>query len=361
MKKILLSLVMLLITITTFAQAPDLINYQAIIRNDSGNLVQDSNVGIRVSILQTNATGTAVYTETHTASTNTNGLVTIMIGGGTTSDDFSTIDWSTGPYFIKTETDITGGTNYTITGTSQLVSVPYALHAKTASSISSQNNEVSDIQVSSTNIVPVSNYLVFDAFDAIVYVYNSTTGVWSSQTINPSVSQTSVLSSNGNFLVFDDFDNIVYAYSNATGTWFSQTINPSVSQASVFISEGNFLVFDDFDDIVYAFSGKTGTWSPQTMNSSVSQASVVVSNGNFLVFDDFDNVVYGYGNSSGAWSPQSINASLSQGSVSSSNGNFLVFDNFDDIVYTFSNVAGTWSSQSINGSVSGSSVIISGN
>ena len=130
MKKKLLVIFTFFITISTLAQAPDLINYQAIIRNTEGNLVQDANIGMRISILQTNATGTAVYTETHVASTNTNGLVTIMIGGGTSSEDFSTIDWSAGPYFIKTETDIAGGTNYTIIGTSQLLSVPYALYAK---------------------------------------------------------------------------------------------------------------------------------------------------------------------------------------------------------------------------------------
>lgn len=130
MKKTLLTLITLFITIATFAQAPDLINYQAIIRDSGGSLVSEGNIGMQVSILQTTATGTAVYTETHTTTTNTNGLITIMIGGGTTTGNFAAIDWSNGPYFIKTETDVTGGANYTIVGTSQLLSVPYALYAK---------------------------------------------------------------------------------------------------------------------------------------------------------------------------------------------------------------------------------------
>jgi hypothetical protein len=75
-----------------------------------------------------------VYTETQTATTNINGLVSIEIGTGTSSDDFSTIDWGAGSYFIKTATDASGGSNYTITGTSQLMSVPYALYAKTSGS-----------------------------------------------------------------------------------------------------------------------------------------------------------------------------------------------------------------------------------
>jgi len=88
---------------------------------------------MQVSILQGSAGGTAVYVETHTPATNADGLVTIEIGAGTVvSGDFSAIDWSAGPYFLKTETDPAGGINYTITGTSQLLSVPYALYAKTA-------------------------------------------------------------------------------------------------------------------------------------------------------------------------------------------------------------------------------------
>ncbi len=87
--------------------------------------------------MQGSASGTAVYVETQTPTTNANGLVSIEIGDGTTvSGNFSTIDWVNGPYFIKTETAPTGGTNYTIAGTSQLLSVPYALHAKTAESLS---------------------------------------------------------------------------------------------------------------------------------------------------------------------------------------------------------------------------------
>ena len=73
-----------------------------------------------------------MYTETQTVTTNTNGLVSLEIGMGYTSDDFNAIDWSAGPYFIKTETDPTGGSSYTITGTSQLMSVPFAMYAKTS-------------------------------------------------------------------------------------------------------------------------------------------------------------------------------------------------------------------------------------
>ena len=109
------------------------LSYQAVIRNTAGVLVANVNVGIQISILQTTATGTAVFRERHTTLTNANGLATLEIGGGTlVVGNFTTIDWSNGPYFIKTETDPAGGTNYTISGTSQMLSVPYALFAATS-------------------------------------------------------------------------------------------------------------------------------------------------------------------------------------------------------------------------------------
>ena len=110
---------------------PEKISYQAVIRNSSNELITNHAVGMKVSILQTSATGTVVYSETHTPTSNANGLITIAIGtGAVISGSFSGIDWSAGPYFIKTETDPAGGTSYSITSTSELLSVPYALMAK---------------------------------------------------------------------------------------------------------------------------------------------------------------------------------------------------------------------------------------
>ena len=124
----------LLITFSFFAQSPEKMSYQAVIRDATNTLLTNQPVGMQISILQTTTTGTAVYTETQTVTTNTNGLVSLEIGMGDTSDDFSAIDWKAGPYFIKTETDPTGGSSYTITGTSQLLSVPFAMYAKSSGS-----------------------------------------------------------------------------------------------------------------------------------------------------------------------------------------------------------------------------------
>jgi hypothetical protein len=126
----------LVLTARVFAQAPEKMSYQAVIRNSSNALVTSAAVGMRISILQGSASGSSVYVETQTPTSNANGLVSLEIGTGTVvSGNFSSINWASGPYFIKTETDPAGETSYTITGTSQLLSVPYALHAKTAESV----------------------------------------------------------------------------------------------------------------------------------------------------------------------------------------------------------------------------------
>ena len=128
MKKIYSILAGLLLTASVFAQAPQKMSYQAVIRNSSNALITSAPIGMQISVLQGSAGGTAVYVETQTPSTNANGLASVEIGGGTVvSGNFSTINWANGPYFIKTETDPTGGTVYTITGTNELMSVPYAL------------------------------------------------------------------------------------------------------------------------------------------------------------------------------------------------------------------------------------------
>ena len=125
---LIITLVCLLIGSSIFAQAPQKMSYQAIIRNTSGALVSSTSVGMKISILQGTLAGTVVYAETQTASTNANGLVSLEIGSGTIIiGTFSGINWGNGPYFIKTQTDPTGGTNYTISSSNQLMSVPYAL------------------------------------------------------------------------------------------------------------------------------------------------------------------------------------------------------------------------------------------
>lgn len=141
MKRIITFCAAILMTASVFAQAPNKMSYQAVVRNNSNALVTNQAVSMRISILLTSVSGTPVYVETQTPTTNANGLASIEIGGGTVvSGNFASINWANGPYFIKTETDPVGGTNYTITGTSQLLSVPYALYAANAGIASGGGN-----------------------------------------------------------------------------------------------------------------------------------------------------------------------------------------------------------------------------
>lgn len=130
MKKILFTMVAVLtISTATMAQSPQAFKYQAVIRNSSNVILTNQSVGIELTIHQGTPGGTAVYTETFSETTNTFGLVNLEIGTGTTVDVFSAIDWANGPYYMETALDLTGGSSYTTMGTSELLSVPYALYA----------------------------------------------------------------------------------------------------------------------------------------------------------------------------------------------------------------------------------------
>ncbi|HAP69246.1 MAG TPA: hypothetical protein DCR04_05890 [Flavobacteriales bacterium] len=134
MKQTLLTAVLLITSLLSFAQVPQGINYQAAVRNSDGEVLSNQQVGVRMSILESNVT--TVYEETHSVITNNFGLVTMVIGQGTaTQGVFADIDWSTGNYFIQTEVDISGGSNYQVLGSQQLMSVPYSMYAKEAESL----------------------------------------------------------------------------------------------------------------------------------------------------------------------------------------------------------------------------------
>lgn len=144
---LLTSLASMLIGSSMFAQSPNKMSYQAVVRDGSDALIANKPVGMQISVLKGSANGTAVYVETQSANTNANGLVSLEIGAGTVqSGDFAAINWAEGPFFIKVETDPAGGSNYTITGTSELMSVPYALHANEVDPTVPKGTQVGQMQ-----------------------------------------------------------------------------------------------------------------------------------------------------------------------------------------------------------------------
>jgi uncharacterized protein (TIGR02145 family) len=132
-----------MISIVGFSQAPDLISYQTIIRNSNNELVSNVPVGVRISILSGSAADVLWYQEEHKVSTNLNGLAYLNIGSGTLLfGTMSGIDWSKGPFYIKSETDPTGGKNYSLVVVSRLLSVPYSIYAKTADKLTGPITEL---------------------------------------------------------------------------------------------------------------------------------------------------------------------------------------------------------------------------
>jgi hypothetical protein len=150
MKRILTILAVIIFIATVFAQSPQKMSYQAIIRNSKGMLLTNQKIGMRISILKNQ---TPVYSETQTVTTNENGLATMEIGNGVVIlGTFADIDWPSGAHYIKTETDPNGGTEYSIVGTSELLSVPYALYSTYSgsgpSNVSSDVNVLDDASIS---------------------------------------------------------------------------------------------------------------------------------------------------------------------------------------------------------------------
>jgi hypothetical protein len=130
MKK-LFTLLALVITIITTAQAPQGFNYQATVRNNSGQLLINQSVLVNFNILQNSDAGTVVYSENQIATTDDLGHINLVVGQGTpTTGTFVGINWGSGTYYLSIE--LNTGSGYVAMGTTQLLSVPYALHANTA-------------------------------------------------------------------------------------------------------------------------------------------------------------------------------------------------------------------------------------
>ncbi|BDD05175.1 Lcl C-terminal domain-containing protein [Aureibacter tunicatorum] len=189
-KSILALLTILTISITAFAQTPEGIKYQAVVRDAGNSILKNHSVGMRMSILQDNVGGVIVYQEAFAPTTSAYGLVNLNIGNGTAlSGDFSAIDWSKGPYFIEIAIDVNGGDNYVVMGTSQLMSVPYALHAKTADKVANDlvndadadpSNEIQDLKLEG-NILTVTNNDTATEIDLSLYLDNDNTQLTEAQ------------------------------------------------------------------------------------------------------------------------------------------------------------------------------------
>jgi len=175
MRRIVLLISMSLLCIISLAQVPESFNYQAIPR-DNGAIYPGVTMYIRTSILSGSPSGSSVYTETFNPTTTSLGLLNLQIGqGAPVSGDFTSIDWTSGSYYLKVEIDPTGvGTVYTDMGTTQLLSVPYALHAKTAENIIGTINETDPNAVLLSGDQTISGNKTFTGTTTVLTPVNTT-------------------------------------------------------------------------------------------------------------------------------------------------------------------------------------------
>lgn len=284
--------------IPAIAQPPQAFNYQAVARNNSGAAISNQAVRLRLSILDGSSTGPSQYVETHQVTTNQQGLFSLAIGNGSqVSGNFSAITWGSSDKYLKVELDSSGGTNYTTMGSSQLLSVPYALY--------SEKSGVTATTVSATNEVGEGNCtVVYTSSNAYAFYRDAgSAGIWYGQ----SLSGTTIGAAAAKNMV------VVYTSSNAyafyqdslgTGTWYAQSL--SGTPVGIVTSKHAVAVYTTSN--AYAFHrdiGTTGQWYAQSLSGTPVSAT---GSGNHITISTTNNAYTFYkdGGSAGIWYSQSL-------------------------------------------------------
>jgi len=248
--------------LNTNAQAPEKMSYQAIIRDASNNLVSNHAVGMKISLLQGSATGIVQYVETQTPTTNVNGLASVEVGAGTVvSGTVSVIDWGTNNWFIKTEIDPTGGTNYTITSTSQLLSVPFALFSKWSDKTKAVDGD--------PNYIPVYDASGQKLIDSPLYQDGGLTGVLTTSPLNQ-------------FEINSNLPNSLYTNDGAALSLKSQGTNAGMEIVS---SDQQFIKFRDTDQSERSMSLVHTYDNP--LNESLKLVQNAIGGGNAIISHTF--------------------------------------------------------------------------
>jgi len=159
--KIFISILLTFFTYSIYSQVPQGFNYQGVARDAEDKVISDDFISLRIALVEGSSNGNVVYLETHqNVSTSPQGVFSLIVGGGATNDDFSNVDWPTSAHFLRVDMDINNGTNYERMGTSQLLSVPYAIHAGSAATEAGNNsdedsdptNEIQDLELSGNTL-----------------------------------------------------------------------------------------------------------------------------------------------------------------------------------------------------------------
>lgn len=234
------------------AQAPEKMTYQSVIRNATGALLVNTTVGVQTNIYQGAPNGSLAYTETQTGTTNMNGLLSLEIG----SISPLQINWGNGPYYLELKIDPNGGTNYTISGNNQLLSVPYALHAK--SSDDAFSGDYNDL--TNTPVIPTVPTQVSAFTNDAGYITTEVDGSVTNEIQALSRSNDTIFLSNGGFVKLPaGFDG---QYTSLTG---------SPSNVSVFTNDAGYLT-NEID----------GSITNEIQVLSISSDTIFLSNGGFV-------------------------------------------------------------------------------
>ena len=291
--KLLYIIVFLAVCMSATAQTPYAFNYQSVVRDANGQLLPNQSVGIQITIRHASATGAQSYQETFTKTTNDYALVNLKVGNGNIGfGAFDTINWGEGPYFMEVSMDFSGGNNYTVMGSSQLVSVPFALHAKTADNTFS--GDYGDLSNSPTNI----SFFTNDAGYLLTEMDGDSTNEIQALTL----SNDTIFLSNGGFVklpapIFgfnglysgligaptnvSHFTNDAgYLTSEVDGDSTNEIQSLSLSADTLFLSEGGNVNLSSYDNTAAistnttAIAGNTTSISTNTGNISTNTAGV---------------------------------------------------------------------------------------
>jgi uncharacterized protein (TIGR02145 family) len=218
MKK-LFTLFAIVTTITIFAQAPQGFNYQAIVRNSSGQLLLNQDVLVKFNILQNSATGDIVYSETQTANTDDLGQINLVVGQGTASaGTFSSINWANGSYYLGIE--LNTGTGYIAMGTSQLLSVPFALYAQNSGSTQQVISSLQSVLATnnSANSIKITN--LGDPIDAKDAVNKDYVDALQTQISNLET----IIINSGVYTLTDADNNVYHAVKIGNQVWMKENL-----------------------------------------------------------------------------------------------------------------------------------------
>ncbi|MFN0048663.1 MAG: beta strand repeat-containing protein, partial [Cytophagales bacterium] len=347
MKKYLLpSLLILFAWQIASAQVPNKISYQAVVRNTNGTVVSNTGVGIRISVLQNSQTGNIVYAETQVRQTNLYGLFNLIIGDGNiVSGNINSIDWSTGVYFLKSEIDPAGGSNYVFISTTQLLSVPYALYAKTAGNAGSNYTAGSGISISGTNqIVNTSTNIPITLKDGGIVTVS---GAYPNFTISGAATSgvnytagTGIVISGANVVV-NSAPNIPVSLTGIGNVAITGTNNNFTINGQNLVAGSNITISGN------AISAATPTSTPFTSIVGINGSTVTGTNNNFTI--NSQNLVAG------------SNITISGNAISAATPTSTPFTSIVGI--NGSTVTGTNNNFTINSQnlVAGSNITISGN